>query len=265
MYSKKDTLQIEFLVKIVYNGEMISNNSKFSVLGFITKPFHRWREHIHENKIIKNAVENLILNSKLEAKFFVMAIISGLMATIGILMEDVVILIAAMVLAPLLNPILAFAAGIVLGHMKLIWYATKGFFGGFLAIILVVAGFIRGLAYLNYDINIAHFFAKFESETSTLLLIIAAFLSGFAGVYSWLKSNGNGLNLVGVAIAVALIPLVSALGILLGLAKISAMGYLAGWFGFNLLSLILGAITAFVILGFRHPKEQINKDLKEVG
>lgn len=234
------------------------------MLSFVTKPFHRWREHLHENKMIKNAVENLILNSNLEAKFFVMSIISGIMATIGILMEDVVILIAAMVLAPLLNPILALAAGIVLGHMRLVWYAIKGFFGGFLAIILVVAGFTRGLMYLNYDLNIAHFFAKFESESVTLLLIISAFLSGFAGVYSWLKSS-NSFNLVGVAIAVALIPLVSALGILLGLEKITAMGYLAGWFGFNLLSLILGAITAFVILGFRHPKQQITKDLEEVS
>jgi len=180
---------------------------------------------------------------------------------VGIFLNDVVILIAAMVLAPLLNPLLALAAGIVLGHVRLVMYALKSFIGGSIAVILFTAILTKIMLFLNYDVNVSHFLERFTGEKTIFLLLLSAFLSGFAGVYSWLRSTNNA-NLVGIAIAVSIIPLVSFLGVLLGLEKWNTMLYFSAWFGLNLTSLVFGSVFAFILLEFRQPKSRISREIE---
>ncbi|MCF7905819.1 DUF389 domain-containing protein [Candidatus Gracilibacteria bacterium] len=239
---------------------MSLQKSGFHGIEFLLESLRRWRAQIHENKIVNQAVQNLISNSRLKPQFFVMAILAGGMATVGIILNDVVILIAAMVLAPLLHPLISCAAGIVLGHGRLVLYALKSFLGGTIAVALFTATLVNILLFLDYDFQVSHFLDRFAGEQTAFLLLLSAFLSGFAGVYSWLRSTNNA-NLVGIAIAVSIIPLVSFLGVLLGLKKWMTLLYFSGWLGLNLSSLIFGAITAFIILGFRQPKSKISREI----
>jgi len=239
---------------------MYWKKSGFARIQFLLEPLRKWRERIHENKIVNQAVENLIAHSRLKPQFFVMAILAGGMATVGIILNDIVILIAAMVLAPLLNPLLACAAGIVLGHFRLVLYGLKSFLGGTIAVSLFTATLVKILLIMNYDFQVSHFLDRFSGEQTVFLLLLSAFLSGFAGIYSWLRSTNNA-NLVGIAIAVSIIPLISFLGVLIGLGKWTTLLYFSGWLGLNLSSLIFGAITAFIILGFRQPKSKISHEI----
>ena len=206
------------------------------------------------------AVEKLIQSSHLEPKFFVMSLLSGLMAAVGLMLHDIAILIGAMVLAPILNPVLALSAGLLLMHKKLITYAIKSLAGGILGVISVTAFFSKMLLLWDKTIDLTFFPEKFASPDAFFFFLAAAFISGFAAIYSWLRPLSS-LNLVGIAIAVSLIPFLSFLGLLLGMEHYSLLGTYGALFGFNLLSLIFGALLAFLLLGFSENERKIDHDI----
>ncbi len=219
-------------------------------------PEVRWWHHLNFKRDSKarEAVDQLMDNSRLEEGFFVMCMLSGTLATLGILLNDVAILIAAMVLAPILNPVLALAAGISVMNKTLIWYATKSFVGSVVFVIIVSAFLVKILAMQGYNFDIDPFLRKFSSLNH--LLFLAAFISGFSGVYAWLKATNMG-NMIGVAIAVSLIPFISFFGVLVGLEQFEELHWYAFTFTINLLAIILGATTAFLMLGFSRAKKAI--------
>ena len=227
----------------------------------------KWLRQLEASRHVHEAVENLILSSKLDPKFFIMCLLSGLMAALGIMLEDTVILIAAMVLAPLLNPLLALAAGVVLVHGRLVIYALKSFLGGFLPIIFITALFVKILVYFGQDVEsmyIYDFTKRFTTTSSSLLISLVAHISGMAAVYSWLRPTNNA-NLVGVAIAVSLIPFISFLGVSMGLNEWNAFASAGLILAYNLLSIVSGAIIMFFLLGFNSPKSRIDGDIKEAA
>ena len=229
--------------------------------NFIPKNRRWWRVlKIRRDNTAKIAVEKLMEDSRLETGFFVMCALSGALATLGILLNDTAILIAAMVLAPLLNPVLAFAAGISILNQKLVLYAAKSFIGSVLFVILVAALMTQGLVIKGYSFDISLFEIKFAKFNH--LLFLAAFVSGFSGVYAWLKDKRSG-NLVGVAIAVSLIPFVSFIGILLGLGKYGDLSWYTTNFLINIGTIILGATSAFLFLGFSRQKKTLDAEVEK--
>ncbi len=230
----------------------------WSLKGFIKIPNIRvWRENLERDKSAQEAADSLIQNSRLRGEYFVMCGLSSLLATLGIILNDTAILIAAMVLAPILNPVLALAAGVSLFHRRLIFYALKSFFGGVLCVIFVSAVFVKLLLVAGHSIDILMFSEKFRQYNPFLL--IAAFVSGFSGVYAWLRPMGGQLHLIGVAIAVSLIPFVSFFGILLGMGLYLDLQEYAMSFTLNLLLIILGSVLAFLGLGFHRVKKEITE------
>jgi uncharacterized hydrophobic protein (TIGR00271 family) len=222
----------------------------------------KWWEKLpfKRDKQAREAVDKLMENSKLELSFFVMSGLSAILATLGILLNDIPILIAAMVLAPLLNPVLACAAGFAINNKTLVWYALKSFIGSVVFVILVSAALVFILDNIGYDFDISLFADKFRRFDH--LLFLAAFVSGFAGVYSWLKAT-NSSNLVGVAIAVSLIPFVSFFGVLLGLQEFGMINNYWQPFVINLLTILIGATSAFLLLGFSRQKKSLDQEVEQ--
>jgi uncharacterized hydrophobic protein (TIGR00271 family) len=222
----------------------------------------KWWEKLpfKRDKQSREAVDKLMENSKLELSFFVMSGLSAILATLGILLNDIPILIAAMVLAPLLNPVLACAAGFAINNKTLVWYALKSFIGSVVFVILVSAALVFILDNIGYDFDISLFADKFRRFDH--LLFLAAFVSGFAGVYSWLKAT-NSSNLVGVAIAVSLIPFVSFFGVLLGLQEFGMINNYWQPFVINLLTILIGATSAFLLLGFSRQKKSLDQEVEQ--
>lgn len=224
-------------------------------------PRSSWWQHLNfkRDKRAREAVDQLMENSRLEASFFVMSGLSGALATLGILLNDTAILIAAMVLAPLLNPVLACAAGLAINNKTLVWYALKSFVGSVLFVIFVSAALVFILDQMRYDLDITTFADKFKRFDH--LLFLAAFISGFSGVYAWLKAT-NLSNLIGVAIAVSLIPFVSFFGVLLGLQEFTIINNYWLPFIINLLTIIVGATSAFLLLGFSRQKRVLDHEVE---
>ncbi len=232
-----------------------------SAEGSVKKTFKWWHKlPFKRDKQAREAVDKLMESSRLEPSFFVMSALSAILATLGILLNDIPILIAAMVLAPLLNPVLACAAGFAINNKTLVWYALKSFIGAVLFVILVSAALVFVLDNIGYNFDITLFADKFKRFDH--LLFLAAFVSGFAGVYSWLRAT-NSSNLVGVAIAVSLIPFVSFFGVLLGLQELALINAYWQPFIINLITILVGATSAFLLLGFSRKKKSLDQEVEQ--
>ena len=175
--------------------------------------------------------------------FIILTVLSAIVAAIGLNEDSVAIVIAAMVIAPLLGPILAFALATALGDLSLMWKATKTAGTG----LLIGFGFAFALT-LFMPVNLDS--AEMISRTIIGPEIIAlALASGAAAALS--LSTGISSALVGVMVAVALLPPSVASALFLGAGRFDAAAGAALLLGLNVVCAILSAQLIFVYKGVR--------------
>ncbi|MCF8234541.1 MAG: TIGR00341 family protein [Bacteroidales bacterium] len=142
---------------------------------------------------------------ELSTNFIMMMIFSSVVAGIGILKDNIAIIIGAMVIAPMLGPNISLAFGTVLGDITLV---KKSIRTSFVAIVIaVVISFIWGIINPGDVDDIA----RTEIRLSDLAI---ALMSGAAGAVALLRSASA--SLVGVMVAVALLPPLIKSGLLAG-------------------------------------------------
>lgn len=158
--------------------------------------------------------EQVQAGAKLDRDFLLLVLFSTIVAAIGLLEDNVAVIIGAMVIAPLLGPNLALSLGATLGDKDLIIKALKTGFSG-LGLAFVLA-FIIGLIWQGQTMSL-----EILSRTDVGLdgMVLAA-VSGAAGVLS--LTAGASSVLVGVMVAVALLPPVVTSGIMLSAGDFSS-------------------------------------------
>ncbi len=171
--------------------------------------------------------------SVLTVNYLIMVALSAVIAAIGLLRNDITIIIAAMVLAPLLLPNVAFALANTLGDSELAMGAVKTTLAGL--VLAVLTGFVIGiLVAADPEVN-----AIARRTSLSLTDLVVALASGSAGV---LALTGDGrLSLIGVMVAVALMPPLVTGGLLIG----------SGFYehGFRALELALANILCINLAG----------------
>lgn len=140
--------------------------------------------------------------------YYAMIVLSSIVAGAGLIGNSPAVIIGSMVIAPLLGPNVALAFSISIGDIDLFKKAAKHFlFGILLALSLgILQGFIIPFSENSHELL---------SRTNLSFLDLSlAFCSGVAGVLSLLIGANSAI--VGVMIAVALMPPLVSFGILLG-------------------------------------------------
>lgn len=193
-----------------------------------------------------------------ETPFFVLIALSAMIASLGLIVNSPAVVIGAMLVAPLMSPIIGVGLAIVLGDARFLRLALGAVNRGTLLAILV--GFIAGLLALNRP-----FSDEILARTQPNLFDLGiAIFSGAAAAYALSFSQAAGA-LPGVAIAAALVPPLSTVGITLaaGLAALfsgraaAAGDYLTDSLGAillfttNLIAISTAAAFVFFVLGFR--------------
>jgi uncharacterized hydrophobic protein (TIGR00341 family) len=175
--------------------------------------------------------------------FILLTILSSLVASIGILRNNVVFIIGAMVIAPVLGPSMALALATTLGDFDLSRKAIKAISAG----ILVAFGFsvFLGLG-LNVDTAVPELLSRTAVNYSDVVLALAA---GSAAALS--LTTGLLSALIGVMVAVALLPPLVTTGMLIGsghwdLALGSFLLFLT-----NFICVNLSGVITFIMQGFR--------------
>lgn len=180
-------------------------------------------------------------NARLDMNFTVLVLLSTIVATIGLIENNVAVVIGAMVIAPLLGPNLALALGTSLGDTKLMWKALQTNLAG-VGLTLALSALIGLLGYI--DLNSPELMARTDVGLDSVALALA---SGAAAVLS--ITTGLPSVLVGVMVAVALMPPAATLGLMLGSGHLQyAIG--AGLLlAVNIVCLNLAAKVVFLLRG----------------
>jgi uncharacterized hydrophobic protein (TIGR00271 family) len=181
-------------------------------------------------------------DAALSVNYLVLVVASCLIATLGLLENSVAVIIGAMIIAPLIGPIQSFAyAGIdgdtVLLRKSLIAAAV----GAFLAI--GISWFVATIvAFPSYGSEVTA-----RTRPTVLDLAIAIAAGGVAGYARVRPSVANAI--AGTAIAVALMPPLCVVGLLLGSRSWQEAVGAALLFGTNFLGIALACMIVYVITG----------------
>lgn len=146
--------------------------------------------------------------AELDSNFIFLVLFSTLVAGVGLIQDSPAVVIGAMVIAPMLGSNLALALGTALADLELSLKAIKTSFVG-IGLTLLIAILIG--YFLEIDLNNKEIMSRTTVQLDAIILALA---SGAAGVLS--LTSGVSSVLVGVMVAVALLPPATVFGILLG-------------------------------------------------
>ncbi|PCI19590.1 TIGR00341 family protein [Candidatus Wolfebacteria bacterium] len=159
----------------------------------------------------EGAVEKLISQSTPTIDFFLMVALSVFMAAFGLLIDSSAIVIGAMLIAPVLYPLLSSSMGIVMFNKKLIRLSLTTLLKSIA--VGIGAAFIVGIFFGSKEALLAN---EIMSRTSPSLIDAAiAVVAGFAASFALVKPKLSE-TLPGIAISVSLVPPLAVTG--LGLA-----------------------------------------------
>ena len=193
--------------------------------------------------------------AELTPVYISMVILSTLVAGVGLIIDDVATIIGAMVIAPLLAPNVSLALAVTLGDVDLGWRSLKANAAGLFASLAVALamGFILGVN-LESDQLISRTMVNLQH-------IIIALAAGSAGVLAF--TRGVPATIVGVMVAVALLPPLVDVGLLLG-AGYTQLAIGAGILTVtNLICINLAGVLTFLVQGVRPRKWHEEKNAKK--
>ena len=178
-------------------------------------------------------------------RFFVLLILATIIATAGIMGDSTATVIGAMIVAPLMTPIMATAAALIMGNMNRAFNRLSLVLIG--VITVIVLSWLSGLlytGYLNFNDN-----SQIVARISPRLIdLIAALASGAAGAFC-LSRDDIADSLPGVAIAISLVPPLCVVGLSLSAGQIEAATGALLLFVTNFLAIILAGGAVLGILG----------------
>ncbi|MCA9866563.1 MAG: DUF389 domain-containing protein [Anaerolineales bacterium] len=233
-----------------------------------------WRLHtIFPQKPISERAEiyaRIRRDARPKTPFYVLITLSTIIAGLGLIVDSPAVVIGAMLVAPLMSPIIGTGLAIVLGDVRFLRLAVGAVLRGVLMALLV--GVLTGFTALNRPFS-NELLAR--TQPSLYDLGIALF-SGAAAAYALSFSQAAGA-LPGVAIAAALVPPLATAGIALvaGLAALLSGHVLDGreflgnslgallLFATNFIAISTAAASVFFVLGFRPtPSQKARREIQ---
>ena len=173
-------------------------------------------------------------------------------ATFGLVESSPAVIIGAMLISPLMGPIMGTGLALAVGDLYL----------GMKAVLNLVASIAVSIAFSGFLV----WLLPFHSATPEILARVnpnlldlgIALLSGLAGSVVVSRGSGEGVTaLPGVAIAVALMPPLCAMGFGLGSGvNLEIMGGAGLLFLTNLVAIVASAFVVFLLVGLDTPEVQ---------
>ena len=182
-------------------------------------------------------------NSPGDASYYFLVSLGAVVATFGLLSNSTAVIIGAMLISPIMSPIIGMSFSITTGDSRLFSQSIKAIiFGALLALIISV--FVTLL--LPSSALTSEMLARSKPTTIDLIVALA---SGAAAAYTMCHNKGLTV-LPGVAIATALMPPLCVVGSGLALSNYSVAFGGTLLFLANLIAINLSAAVIFEIVGF---------------
>lgn len=187
-------------------------------------------------------IEEISIGSEPGFRFYALLATASLIAAFGLISNSTAVIIGAMLVSPLMIPIIGISLGVVIGRPHLVGTSMRSVVLG--AVFAII--FAALIGFLPLELTATP--EMLLRTKPTILDLMVAVLAGFAGAYAMIDEKLSPA-LPGVAIATAIVPPLSNTGICL------ALGYYYGAFGSfmlffaNFLSILLVAGTTFMLAG----------------
>jgi uncharacterized hydrophobic protein (TIGR00271 family) len=189
--------------------------------------------------------------------YFLMTILSCSIATFGLLTNSTAVIIGAMLVAPLMSPILGLSLASVAGRQHMFEKAILALIEG--VAISVLLSFCLGLiAKILPFVDLTILPSEVLSRTKPTPFDLGIALAGGAAAAYALAQPKLSAALPGVAIATALMPPVCTIGIGIALQNSSVALGASLLFLTNLAAITFSGVLVFISLGFRPGQSEIS-------
>ena len=208
-------------------------------------PLYRWwRREVVGSVDHEQVVARIVEESGFTARFAFMTTMSAGIAILGLLLSSPAVVIGAMLISPLMSPILGIGFGLALFDFAELRRAMLAFgMGCVLAVLFTAAVVIVS----PLQAPTAEILARTRPNLFDLLVALFAAL---AGTFSIIR--GRGETIVGVAIATALMPPLAVVGYGLATWNMPVLTGSAALFGANFVTIALSATAMARLYGFGH-------------
>ncbi|MGK7961941.1 TIGR00341 family protein [Crocosphaera sp.] len=208
------------------------------------------RSNSQEEKVSEYKLSDNLIREVLAHNFSILLILSTAIATFGLISNSTATIIGAMIIAPLMIPIISFAYALVILDFRLLGYSFGRLIFG-----IILAIFIAFLTteIIGFRIPGSEILSRTEP---TLLDLGVAISAGTAGAFAKVRRSVSDA-IPGVAISVALVPPLCVVGIGFALSDFSLSTGSFVLFLTNLVAIILTAALVFILESYGNWKKAI--------
>lgn len=204
------------------------------------------------------AVEKLIKESTPDFDFFFFMALSLFVVTFGLLIGSTAVVIGAMLIAPIMYPILSFSQGMVMSDPKLLQRS----FSTIMSSVALGVGIamVTTLLILSGSIPVT---PEIHARTVPSLLQFAiAVVTGLAVCYALVKGEISEM-LPGVAVSVTLLPPLAVIGIGIGMFNWSIVSGALLVFAINVVGVMFAGLLVFSLMDFYAKRQIAQNTLKK--
>lgn len=199
---------------------------------------------------------HIIESSAPKTDFYFLVILSTLIVALGLLADNVILVIGGMLVTPLLSPILALSLGIVINDAKVMWRAIRIFLLSSSFAFLVA--FLLGLLTSRNITEVS----LIQIMTPDLFIFFVAVVAGLAASYTWVKPMLNE-TLPGIAITVTLIPPLTAVGLAVAEREWAVAGNVIKVLLLNIFGIVVASLVVFSLMDFYKAKKRVVEEIQE--
>ncbi len=217
-------------------------------LFYMEKFFNRFVHRLSPNER-KDILSEIVPAASPGFDFYLLVILSCGIATMGLITDSAAVIIGAMLLAPLMSPIIGLGLASIIGDENLIKASASAVFrGAFLAVLLsfLLTLINRFLPFVSLQELPGEILARTRPTPIDLIIALAG---GLAAAYAMTRTNLSAA-LPGVAIATALMPPLCTIGIGIALNRWDVAGGASLLFITNAITIAFASALIFFLRGF---------------
>ncbi|MFB7421002.1 DUF389 domain-containing protein [Streptomyces sp. NPDC056210] len=187
------------------------------------------------------------LRSPSSTRFWGLLVLASIIASAGVVGDSTATVIGAMIVAPLMTPILGSALALVLADRSQVVRCVLLVLGGALAVVAI--GMLLGWIVSPLDAFSSN--SQVSSRISPRLIdLLAALATGTVGAFALVRADISD-TLPGVAIAISLVPPLAVTGLLITVGRYHDAAEAALLFGTNVAAIVATGTVVFLIYGIR--------------
>lgn len=211
---------------------------------------------IDASQRIETVVAMLDLNARRAPGYWIQLVLAAGIAILGLVLGSTAVVIGAMLVSPLMGPLIELGMGFAVGSAFLVIRSS-------LRVVLSVFTVVLGTAVVTMLLPFHEITAEIASRTvpTALDLLVAVFCALTAAYTTVRRTSDTTAAAAGTAIGIALVPPLCVIGYGVGTQSLEVAGGAALLFVANLSAILLFAVLSFLLLGYNEvDAEQLAAD-----